>query len=76
MIEGRPIPANPEPESVAGDLPDFPVPSAPLADSHLRGPISWADYMDETAWHLQRYLEEHDDPAERVARKSEIRFSL
>jgi hypothetical protein len=54
----------------------FPTPSAPLCDSHLRERISWADYLNETAWHFRRYLEEHDDPEERLARKSLKRFSL
>jgi hypothetical protein len=32
--------------------------------------------MDEIAWHLDRYLRLHDDPAERLARKSRVRFVL
>ncbi|MGK0190701.1 MAG: hypothetical protein ACI9R3_006531 [Verrucomicrobiales bacterium] len=79
MNEGSPTPVPAEPGSepaAEGELPEFPVPSAPLADSHLRGQISWADYMDETDWQLQRYLEKYDDPSERLARKSLSRFRL
>jgi hypothetical protein len=62
--------------AAADSLPDFPSPSAPLADSNLREKISWADYLDETAWHLQRFLKSQDDADLRLARKSRTRFSL
>ena len=61
--------------SIALDI-VFPEPSAPLKDSHLSGKISWAEYMDEISWHLERYLRDHDSPEERLRTKNPERFAL
>jgi len=55
---------------------NLPSPGAPLAPSHRIGTILWADYMDEIAPILQRFLKEHDRPEERLARKIPERFVL
>ena len=68
-------PEPPSAPSIALDI-SFPEPSAPLKDSHLLGEISWAEYMDEISWHLERYLREHDSAEDRLRTKIAERFAL
>ncbi len=55
---------------------DFPAPPVPLKTPRSADSITWAQYMDEIAWLLERYLRHHDDPGDRLAHKLKERFVL
>ncbi len=49
---------------------------APLYPSHLRHAPTWIEFMREMDAEWQRYMRDHDDPAERLATKLRTRFTF